>query len=471
MGHVSAISRRWGSVLRVIALSTILTALVACTSGSADPAPRADGLSSSAAPAPRADGLPFPRSAITWLNQDYLPTVDELARYDLVVIDSEWANRVDHSFFAQLRQRNPRIVLLAYVNLVDYPPRLGTPEYYADRYSLWQYTDAVTSRFPKRWRARTAAGQSVSQWPNSVMTNLADTAPKVNGQTFGEYAANWVASRVWSTGLWDGIFLDVWGDRVYGSDRSSWDVDGDGVDDPEAMIYGPGGPWERGITRAEEIMRADMPSAVLVANGDRSLAGQRLDGRAFESFADPNADRDPISDIQRYVQLSADRGHRAPGVMMTIDRRRVEPGSEQDHRNARFFLTGTLLQDGYWSPMGFSYGELAYYDELDGGGLGRGYLGHPIVSDPAADRVAAPYVEGVGTVAPNVVRRDFEHGIVLNNAGTEPQTIELGGPFRKLRGTQDPKVNDGSTVTSVTLPGRDGLILLLADQPSPAPGR
>jgi hypothetical protein len=445
---VSGIRRRWNCVLRSHALTAAMITLTACTLSAADPKPATDG-------------PPFPRSGTYWLTQDSLPTVDELARYDLVVVDSEWAHRVDHSMFTQLRQRNPRIVLLAYVNVVDYPPRLGSPGYYADRYSLWQYQDSVTSTFPEQWLARTAAGQSVSEWPNSVMTNLADTAPEVNGQTFGEYAADWVIDRVWSTGLWDGILLDVWGDRVYGSDRAGWDVDGDGVDDPEAAIYGPGGPWERGITRAEEILRKAMPNAILVANGDRSLVDQRLDGRAFESFADPGADRDPLFDIRRYLQLSADEGRRRPGIMLTVDRRRAALGSEQQYRDARFFLTGTLLRDGYWSPMGADYGELAYYDELDGGGLGRGYLGRPVVSDPAADRVAAPYDAGIGTVAPNVVRRDFENGIVLNNAGTETQTIELGARFRKLRGNQDPKVNDGSTVTSVTLPGHDGLILVI----------
>ncbi len=330
----------------------------------------------------------------------------------------------------------------------------------------------MTSTFPKRWLARTAAGQSVSQWPNSVMTNLADTAPKVNGQTFGEYAANWVASRVWSTGLWDGIFLDVWGDRVYGSDRSSWDVDGDGVDDPEAMIYGPGGPWERGITRAEEIMRADMPSAVLVANGDRSLAGQRLDGRAFESFADPNADRDPISDIQRYVQLSADRGHRAPGVMMTIDRRRVRArvraGSPQrpvlPHRHpaaGRVLVADGVRATGSW-PTTTSWTAAASVVAISA-----------IPSSPIRRRTGWPRLTSRASAPsrPMSCGATSSTGSCSTTPAPRPQTIELGGPFRKLRGTQDPKVNDGSTVTSVTLPGRDGLILLLADQPSPAPGR
>jgi hypothetical protein len=39
------------------------------------------------------------------------------------------------------------------------------------------------------------------------------------------------------------------------------------------------------------------------------------------------------------------------------------------------------------------------------------------------------------------------------------QTVQLGAKAKKLTGTQDPSVNDGSTVTSVTLQDRDGLIL------------
>lgn len=448
MGELNFVSWfRGGRRVARFAIALVALVLTGCAPSSADPVPVSNQ-------------LPFPRTATVWLDQDGLPTVDELARYDVAVVDSEWANRVDHSFFAELRKRNPRIVLLAYVNLVDYPPRLGTSQYYANRYSLWQYTDSTTSTFPKQWLARTASGRSVSQWPNSVMTNLADTAPRVGNQTFAEYAAKWVVDHVWSTGLWDGVYLDVWGDRIYGTDVSSWDVDGNGVDDPDAAIFGVGGPWERGITRAEEIMRQGMPNAVLVANGDRTLEGQRLNGRAFESFADETADRDPDDDIRRYVELCADTGHRSPGFMLTINRRRVLAGTPPEFQNARFYLTASLMQDGYWAPMGYSYGELAYYDELDGGGLGRGYLGHPTVNDPAADRVEAPYVVGIGTVAPGVRRRDFEHGIVLNNDSTTPQTVELGGTYRKLSGKQDPRTNDGSTVTSVTIPGRDGLVLL-----------
>jgi hypothetical protein len=60
-----------------------------------------------------------------------------------------------------------------------------------------------------------------------------------------------------------------------------------------------------------------------------------------------------------------------------------------------------------------------------------------------------------------VWRRDFTNGIALvNPKGNGMQTVQLGGTFVKIKGTQDPSVNNGQTVTSVTLQDRDGIILL-----------
>lgn len=60
----------------------------------------------------------------------------------------------------------------------------------------------------------------------------------------------------------------------------------------------------------------------------------------------------------------------------------------------------------------------------------------------------------------DVWRRDFGGGIALVNATNSPQTVDLGGEFQKIQGRQDRSVNDGSLVTQVTLPPRDGIILL-----------
>ena len=73
-----------------------------------------------------------------------------------------------------------------------------------------------------------------------------------------------------------------------------------------------------------------------------------------------------------------------------------------------------------------------------------------------------------------VYRRDFENGIALvNPKGNGAQTVTLETAFVKLSGTQAPSINNGATVTQVTLADRDGIILLRklpAHQPKPPTG-
>jgi hypothetical protein len=59
-----------------------------------------------------------------------------------------------------------------------------------------------------------------------------------------------------------------------------------------------------------------------------------------------------------------------------------------------------------------------------------------------------------------VWRRDFEGGVVLLNSTGLAQTIDLGGEYVKIDGTQDRSVNDGNTVSSVTVGAFDGIVLL-----------
>ena len=70
-----------------------------------------------------------------------------------------------------------------------------------------------------------------------------------------------------------------------------------------------------------------------------------------------------------------------------------------------------------------------------------------------------------------VYRRDFDNGIALvNPKGNGTQTVQLETSYRHLSGNQAPGVNNGQTVTSVTLQDRDGIILMkLAPQVKPDP--
>jgi hypothetical protein len=59
-----------------------------------------------------------------------------------------------------------------------------------------------------------------------------------------------------------------------------------------------------------------------------------------------------------------------------------------------------------------------------------------------------------------VYRRDYSGGAALVNPTDHAVTVDLGATFKKIKGTQDPVVNDGSLVTRVTLPARDGIVLV-----------
>lgn len=102
-----------------------------------------------------------------------------------------------------------------------------------------------------------------------------------------------------------------------------------------------------------------------------------------------------------------------------------------------------------------------WYDEYDFD------LGPPLASSPRQ----------VGATQSGIWRRDYTNGIALWAPKGVSGTINLGGTFYRLRGTQAPGVNNGAAVTSVTfgvntipywsnqtvtsqsIAGRDGLIL------------
>jgi len=61
----------------------------------------------------------------------------------------------------------------------------------------------------------------------------------------------------------------------------------------------------------------------------------------------------------------------------------------------------------------------------------------------------------------NVYRREFERGIVLVNPSADPMPVQLEQPCRRIQGVVDP-ANDGSVLTTATVPGWDALFVLKA---------
>lgn len=120
-------------------------------------------------------------------------------------------------------------------------------------------------------------------------------------------------------------------------------------------------------------------------------------------------------------------------------------GSPTDYQSFRYGFASCLMNDGYYSftNTATGYTGVVSFDEYNAN------LGQETTSPPTA-----AWQKGVW-------RRDFTNGIALvNPKGNGAQTVTLGGTFVKISGSQAPSVNNGQTVTSVTLQDRDGIILL-----------
>jgi len=135
-----------------------------------------------------------------------------------------------------------------------------------------------------------------------------------------------------------------------------------------------------------------------------------------------------------------------------------------DYQLVRYSLGLTLMRNGWAiyaiSNNGFDIidpnvtSTYPVFDEFWGGSLNTaGYLGAPSSSAQGAEQ-SGPWQQGVW-------RRDFDNGIALVNPNTNgTQTVQLGGTFYHLNGSQVPSINNGAAVTSVTIAAGDGVILL-----------
>ncbi len=59
--------------------------------------------------------------------------------------------------------------------------------------------------------------------------------------------------------------------------------------------------------------------------------------------------------------------------------------------------------------------------------------------------------------------REFENGIAIANNSKKSLTLNLNGDYRRIKGVQDPETNNGERVYSITIPPKDGIILVKED--------
>lgn len=175
---------------------------------------------------------------------------------NVIVVTAEQRNRNP----ARLRAwRAKGAIVMAYVNLVDHRAPLDPIE-----------QDLYGGAFPSAWKYP----GNLSNWGGTTLLNLTRSSPiaTYNGftGTWGQYSARWIREHVIGDGtLFNGVFLDVWGDTI-------WSLG----------IGGAGSDWEAGIaTWGAEIRRLVGPGVFLVGNNTQTPStAAPLNGRMWESF-------------------------------------------------------------------------------------------------------------------------------------------------------------------------------------------
>jgi hypothetical protein len=323
--------------------------------------------------------------------------------------------------------------------------------------------------------------------------------------------------------LFDGVLLDTFNQEWFTQYSSRpqivqrLDLDADGVPDwqeqnsgvpghdPTGCFpdYWSGQPnwdncvWATGHTTFARNLRALWdtdpelnPDHAILMQHEFGENADSMNGQSFEGI--PNLELSPDMHANHWqtafehYQYWEQHG-RSPQVIFIFTNCPNPPDSPASYKQMRLALAFTLMGSGYFmhSPYypdisGFNGDALWWFDEyaVDSSGQAIDVYArpapHPLINIRAdlleEGQFATTVRPGLGylgyprgpgrELAAGVYRRDFARGIVLANFSRDSVTLSLERAYRKIRGRQAGNINDGSLVTSVTLPANDAIILL-----------
>ncbi len=353
-----------------------------------------------------------------------------LAKYDVLVLPVE-AQIFNPDFFASVRSMNPDIIILAYVPTKSYA-------------KIWSENPLDTlhpklkARTNDAMRLHSPGGKILSVWPGTETYNVS------TGWT--DALTAFVKDDVMASGKWDGIFFDETSATISWLNGGDVDVNNDGARDDAGTADRL---WKEGMVQLLKNTRDGIGAGpVIITNGDSDRDLQPyVNGRMFETFPTPwEYDGSWATVMNNYLNLQKQVGY--PPIFI-INSNTANTGNKNDFKKVRFGLASTLLGDGFFEfdHGDTDHGQLWMYDEYEA------YLGKAVGE-------AKNLTGSTNPVKTGVWRRDFQHGAVLVNSTSQPQTVDLDADFEHLHGTQDPRTNDGSISNIVTIPPQDGLILL-----------
>jgi hypothetical protein len=330
---------------------------------------------------------------------------------------------------AAVKAINPNIKLTMYANIMEFES--GSSAGNSAYYPLWT---AVSSN---NWFLR-------NTWPSGSIVSDTSGLQAINiaNGSYLQWRANYDAGN--HSASFDGIYLD----NVFWAPRSDGDYAQNGTVQSHANATTQQN-WRNAYAAYVGHLRAALPAGAQVwgntadwGNGSLSGYSQMLNGGVMESFIGQSYSYESQGWA---VMMSA---YRTIMAATTASGYQIfeQDGSAGDYQGMRYGLTACLMDNAYYyfnvtGPGGGS--AITWFDEFNAS------LGAATSSPPT------------GAWQNGVYRRDFQNGIALvNPKGNGPQTVTLETTYKHLSGTQVPSINNGQSVTTVTLNDRDGVILL-----------
>ena len=404
------------------------------------------GLALSAPPFPRVAGINI-GAPFNYNDTSYQAA---MARQDLTII-TDYPNFAPggesvQSIVQALKAINPNTLVFSYVedNFVD-SARASWPNFESqiNARKWWLYPTGTTGS------PVLSSDGSNAQIINNTQYTTPDPATGYNSV---QWAAHYFIDNLYTPApALDGFFMD----NMFANAKEDGDYNLDGTTDSHLSTT-TSGYLQTGAIQYVNTVRPLMPGKYQLGNiGDWTLTPnngtgaqvpsgyqQLVDGGTMEGFIGETWS------IETWGGWAAmmDAYHRTMAVLNEPKLGILnQHGSPTDYQGFRYGLASSLMDDGYFSytDPSVGYTGVLWFDEFNVN------LGAALTPP-----VTTAWQSGV-------YRRDFENGIALvNPKGNSAATVTLETSYVKINGSQDPSVNDGSTVTSVTLQPRDGIILL-----------
>ena len=381
----------------------------------------------------------YPRLANYFLKWEISDSeAKELAKWDLLIVDMETAEN-SRTQLKKIRQLNPDVVMLAYITSEEILDDVNG-------YDGATLRQEFASGLYDGWWMRDKNGSKISNWPYTSMFNLSDGAKTdVNGKRLNDYLAEFVATKIAASGLWDGVFYDnTWG-TISWMNKGNIDLNNDGVTDTSAQADAA---WAAGFKKMLAKTRAlTGPDFIIIGNGTVYDGYQSImNGMMLESF--PPAWENGgtwTGAMKTYIKLPTLNPSPAVSVVNVTDR------NQFNYQHLRYGLASALLGSGFFS---FDYditnhGQTWWYDEYDVN------LGAP------SSRPFNMLSGGSEELKPGLWRRDFKNGVAIVNSTDKKQNYALlKEELEKISGSQAPSINNGAKINYISLAPQDGLILL-----------